>query len=99
MGWNATPTLHYAKGPNVLVESYDAERVWGLKVRSLSKRNPVPLGKDPFIDADWVVVCTKAIVNEVDPLLSASCSSIEPQDITASWKDASQQRSRSLEMQ
>ena len=40
-----------------------------------------------------------AIVNEVDPLLSASCSSIEPQDITASWKDTSQQRSRSLGMQ
>src|SRR5215210_1688229 len=29
------------------------------KIRSLSKRDPVPLGKDPNIDADWVVVCTR----------------------------------------
>jgi hypothetical protein len=28
-------------------------------VRSLSKRAPVPLGKDPNIDADWVVVCNR----------------------------------------
>jgi hypothetical protein len=59
MGWNATPTTRYAKGPNVLIESQDAERSWRLKVRSLSKRDPVPLGKDPLIDADWVVVCIR----------------------------------------
>jgi hypothetical protein len=35
------------------------ERMWKLKVRSLSKRDPVPLGKDPDIDADWVVVCIR----------------------------------------
>ncbi len=57
MGWNATPTTRNAKGPNVVIDSEDAERTWRLKVRSLSKRNPVPLGKDPNIDADWVVVC------------------------------------------
>ena len=59
MGWNATPTTRYAKGPNVVIDSEDAERTWRLKVRSLSKRDPVPLGKDPNIDADWVVVCTR----------------------------------------
>ena len=26
----------------------------------MSKRDPVPLGKDSLIDADWVVVCTRA---------------------------------------
>jgi hypothetical protein len=29
----------------------------------LSKRDPVPLGKDPHIDADWVVVCTGVRTN------------------------------------
>ena len=48
-----------AKGPNVVIDSEDAERTWRLNVRSLSKRDPVPLGKDPNIDADWVVVCTR----------------------------------------
>jgi hypothetical protein len=57
MGWNATPTTRNAKGPNVVIDSVDGARTWRLKVRSLSKRAPVPLGKDPNIDADWVVVC------------------------------------------
>ena len=59
MGWNATPTTRNAKGPNVVIDSVDGERTWRLKVRSLSKRAPVPLGKDPNIDADWVVVCNR----------------------------------------
>jgi hypothetical protein len=56
MGWDAQPSMRYAKGPNVVIDSEDRERTWRLKVRSLSKRAPVPLGKDPKIDADWVVV-------------------------------------------
>jgi hypothetical protein len=56
-GWNAIPRMRYAKGPNVVVDSEDDECTWRLKVRSLSKRDPVSLGKDPRIDADWVVVC------------------------------------------
>jgi hypothetical protein len=28
---------------------------------SLSIRDPVPLGKYPHIDADWVVVCTRPL--------------------------------------
>ncbi len=59
MGWNALPSMRYAKGPNVVIDSEDEERTWRLKVRSLSKRDPVPLGKDPHIDADWLVVCNR----------------------------------------
>jgi hypothetical protein len=59
IGWNATPTTRNVKRPNVVIDSVDAERTWRLKVRSLSKRDPVPLGKDPHIDADWVVVCNR----------------------------------------
>ena len=65
MGWNTTPTMRYAKGPNVRIESEDSERTWRLKVRSFSKRDPVPLGNDPRIDADWVIVCTR--VHEDSP--------------------------------
>ena len=42
----------------MVIESQESERMCRLKVRSLSKRDPVPLGKNPTIDADWVVVCT-----------------------------------------
>jgi hypothetical protein len=51
--------MRKAKGPNVVIESEDAERTWRMKVRGLSKRDPVPLGKAPNIDADWVIVCTR----------------------------------------
>jgi hypothetical protein len=56
-GWNALPKTRYAKGPNVVIDSEDEKYTRRLKVWSLNKRNPVPLGKDPRIDADWVVVC------------------------------------------
>jgi hypothetical protein len=58
-GWNALPRMRHSKGPNVVITSQDEERRWTLKVRSLSKRDPVPLGKDPHIDAVWVVVCIR----------------------------------------
>jgi len=58
------PTTRKAKGPNVVIESQNTERTWRLKVRSLSKRDPAPLGKDPNIDADWVIVCIKVRTDE-----------------------------------
>jgi hypothetical protein len=57
MGWSALPTTRKAKGPNVVIESVDGVRTLRLKVRPLSKRDPVPLGKDPNVDAHWVIVC------------------------------------------
>lgn len=75
MGWNATPTTRYAKGPNVVIEGQDAGRTWRLKVRSLSKRDPVPLGKDSFIDADWVVVCTRVSTD------SPRCYVLTPEEV------------------
>ncbi len=47
MGWNATPTMRYSRGPNVVIDNEDAVRSWRLKVRSFSKRAPVPLGENP----------------------------------------------------
>ncbi len=57
MGWNAMPTTRNAKGPDVVIASEDATRTWTIQVKSLSKRIPVALGKNPNIVADWVVVC------------------------------------------
>jgi hypothetical protein len=75
-GWNATHTTRYSSGPNVVIDSEDAERAWRLKVRSLSKRYPVPLGKDPHIDADWVVVCTGVRTN------SPRCYVLTPDEVS-----------------
>ena len=76
MGWDARPRMRYAKGPNVVIESEDSEHTWRLKVRSLSKRDPVPLGKDPHIDADWVVVCTGVRTN------SPRCYVLTPDEVS-----------------
>ena len=76
MGWNATPTTRYSSVPNVVIDSEDAERTWRLKVRSLSKRDPVPLGKDPNINADWVIVCTRV------PTDSPKCFVMTPDEVS-----------------
>ena len=70
------PTTRNAKGPNVVIDSVDGERTWRLKVRSLSKRAPVPLGQDPNIDADWVVVCNR--LGTDDP----GCYVITPEEVS-----------------
>ena len=51
------PTTRNAKGPDIVIASEDAARTLTLQVKSLSKRIPVALGKNPKIVADWVIVC------------------------------------------
>ena len=77
MGWNALPSTHKAKGPNIVIDSKDVKRTRRLKVRSLSKRDPVPLGKDPNIDADWVVVCIRVR----EGLKQRRIEPLQPEDI------------------
>lgn len=48
LGWNAMPTARNARGIDVLAYSTDGLRMLGFQVKSLSRRNPVPLG--PSID-------------------------------------------------
>lgn len=57
MGWSALPTAREARGSNVVIDSEDGVCTLRLKVRPLSKRDPVPLGKDPNVHAHWVIVC------------------------------------------
>ena len=75
-GWNALPSTRKAKGPNIVIDSMDGERTWRLKVRSLSKRAPIPLGKDPNIDADWVVVCNRLVTE------SPGCYVMTPEEVS-----------------
>jgi hypothetical protein len=99
MGWNARPSIRYAKGPNVAIDSEDGERAWRVKVRSFSKRAPVPLGKDPAIDADWVV-CTRVRTDspECYVMTSAELSGLTHRDsvvTTTGWSHRSTTRRNS----
>jgi len=62
LGWNAMPTSRNARGVDVMCFSLDGKAKFLLQVKSLSKRNPVPLGNDPekFMGDFWVIV-TEAI--------------------------------------
>ena len=61
LGWNAMPTSRNAKGIDVMCFSLGGKRTLLLQVKSLSKRNPVPLGNsvEKFMGDYWIIV-TKA---------------------------------------
>jgi hypothetical protein len=48
LGWNVMPTARNARGVDIIAYSSDASRFIGIQVKTLSKRNPVPLG--PLLD-------------------------------------------------
>lgn len=58
LGWNVMPTARNARGVDIIAYSSDAMRFRGIQVKSLSKRNPVPLGPslDKCMGDFWVIV-------------------------------------------
>lgn len=63
--WNVMPTARNAKGVDILVFSQDATKKLSIQVKTLSKRNPVPLGGSlNSLIADFVVVCVRNYPND-----------------------------------
>lgn len=64
-GWNVMPTARNAKGVDILIFSQNASRKISIQVKTLSKKNPVPLGTnlDNFV-ADYVVICVRNYPDE-----------------------------------
>lgn len=58
LGWNVMPTARNARGVDIIAYSQDATKIRTIQVKSLSKRNPVPLGptKDKIMGDFWVIV-------------------------------------------
>ena len=58
LGWNVMPTSRNARGIDVICFSMDGTRTLSIQIKSLSKKNPVPLGTDlNKIMADfWIIV-------------------------------------------
>lgn len=73
LGWNAMPTSRNARGVDVMCFSLDGETKLLLQVKSLTKRNPVPLGTAPekLMGDFWVIVtgatCDKPICYILTP--------------------------------
>jgi len=57
-GWNVMPTARNARGVDLLAYDASASRYLGIQVKTLSKRNPVPLGNsiDRFMGDWWIIV-------------------------------------------
>jgi hypothetical protein len=62
LGWNAMPTARNAKGVDIIAYDEGCTRKVGIQVKTLSARDPVPLGKsiDSLMGDLWI------IVNDVD---------------------------------
>jgi hypothetical protein len=57
-GWNVMPTARNARGVDIIAYNFDATRFIGVQVKSLSKRDPVPLGNslEKVMGDYWVIV-------------------------------------------
>ncbi len=57
-GWNAMPTSRNARGIDIICFSMDGKRQLSIQVKSLSKRNAVPLGNDlnKVMGNFWIIV-------------------------------------------
>jgi len=53
LGWNVMPTARNARGVDIVAYDRTGSRYFGFQVKSLTKRNPVPLGKDERV-AYWI---------------------------------------------
>ena len=58
MGWNAMSTARNARGVDIIAYNRDCSRMMSIQVKTLSKRNPVPLGTslDKIMGDFWVIV-------------------------------------------
>ncbi len=75
-GWNVMPTARNARGVDIIAYTGDARAFIGVQVKALSKRNPVPLGKEiKNLMGDWWV-----IVNNVN-LPARSAFSMRPDEV------------------
>jgi len=58
LGWNVMPTARNARGVDIIAYNRDASSFFGIQVKALSKRDPVPLGPtiDKIMGHFWVIV-------------------------------------------
>lgn len=58
LGWNVMPTARNARGIDIIAYNQDCTRMIGVQVKTLSKKNPVPLGTslDKVMGDFWVIV-------------------------------------------
>jgi len=58
LGWNVMPTARNAKGIDIIAYNKEGTKYIGIQVKTLSKRNPVPLGisLDKVMGDYWIII-------------------------------------------
>lgn len=58
LGWNVMPTARNARGVDVIAYNLRGTRFIGIQIKTLSKRNPVPLGNslESFMGDYWIII-------------------------------------------
>jgi hypothetical protein len=58
LGWNVMPTARNARGVDIITYDENSINYLGIQIKTLSKRNPVPLGNslDKIMGNYWVIV-------------------------------------------
>lgn len=74
LGWNVMPTSRNARGIDIVCFSMDGMRMFTVQVKSLSKKNPVPLGDDTdkIMGDYWIIVNSLATDNPLTYILRPS---------------------------
>ena len=62
LGWNVLPTSRNARGVDIVAYDQKGLRKHTIQVKTLSRRDPVPMGSDSSaLFADFLVFCRKVI--------------------------------------
>lgn len=62
MGWKVSLASRDARGVDLVISSQDAHKTRTIKVKTLSRRNPVPFGSNiDTLSADFFVVCVRTV--------------------------------------
>jgi hypothetical protein len=76
-GWNVLPTSRNAKGVDIVIYNQSATSMHTIQIKSLSGRDPVPLGKDlSNLIAEYLIVCRK-VFNEKPEIFIAKINEIK----------------------
>ena len=77
-GWNVMPTARHARGIDIVIYSQDASRTHTIRVKTLSKRHPVPLsGTLNRLLGDFLVICRNVVME------SPECFVLRPDEVRA----------------
>jgi acetyltransferase-like isoleucine patch superfamily enzyme len=91
MGWNVMPTARNARGIDIIAYKKNGTDFIGIQVKTLSKRNPVPLGNslDKVMGEFWIIVNNVTIAPNSFIMLPAEIKTLahkgEKNDAVSYW--------------